>query len=181
MEIDGGEDDEIVDRSTAMASDPIIGMDRVTHDDSTGPGAIPARVLPSPKGMTSAERAIHDVTHLPYDPSCEVCTSRRRPNTPHRTVSMSERTLPLMVGDYAFPKHFADADTITLLVIRVYPYKLVFSCVVPSKGRHPDVVNRLTRFIKECGLTQFTYRSDLEPSIMAMMGDAVGLFRPQWD
>ena len=181
MEIDGGEDDEIVDRSTAMASDPIIGMDRVTHDDSTGPGAIPARVLPSPKGMTSAERAIHDVTHLPYDPSCEVCTSRRRPNTPHRTVSMSERTLPLMVGDYAFPKHFADADTITLLVIRVYPYKLVFSCVVPSKGRHPDVVNRLTRFIKEFGLTQFTYRSDLEPSIMAMIGDAVGLFRPQWD
>ena len=78
-----------------------------------------------------------------------------------------------MVGDYAFPKHIDEADPLTLLVIRVYPYKLYFCCAVPSKGRHPAVVNRLERFIRECGLTHFTYRSDREPAIQAMMEEAI--------
>ena len=78
MELVEGDADEVVDRSHAVTDEPIIGMDHVTHDDDTGPGAIPARVLPSPKGMSALQRAIHDVTHLPYDPSCEVCASCRR-------------------------------------------------------------------------------------------------------
>ena len=65
-------EDEAVDNSKAMINDPIVGMDRVVLDDKTGPGALDARPLPSPKGMTPARRAIHDITHLPYDPSCEV-------------------------------------------------------------------------------------------------------------
>ena len=159
----------------AVASDPIVGVDRVVFDDATGPGALPAKPLPSPKGMSAFQRAIHDLTHLPYDPSCEICVSCRRPNSHHRTISGSERSVPLLVGDYAFPKHSDDAETLTVLVVRVYPYKLFMCCVVPSKGRDPAVVNRLERFIKECGLTQFTYRSDREPAITAMIEEAVSL------
>ena len=59
-----------------MTSEPIIWTDHVTHDDSTGPGAIPARVLPSPKGMNARQRAIHDETNLPYDPSCDRINER---------------------------------------------------------------------------------------------------------
>ena len=123
LEVVGGDDEEVVDRSLALTDEPIIGTDHVTHDNKIGPGAVPARLLNAPKGMSAHQRAIHDATHLPYDPSCEICVSCRRPNTPHRAVSSAERSLPLMVGDYAFPKHFDDPETMTLLVIRVYPYK----------------------------------------------------------
>ena len=168
-------EDEVVDNTKALINDPIVGVDRVVLDDKTGPGALDARPLPSPKGMTPARRAIHDITHLPYDPSCEVCVSCRRPNTHHTSVSNAERAVPLMVGDYCFPKHSDDAEPLTVLVIRIYPYKLFLCCVVSSKGRDPLVVDRLVRFIKECGLTQFTYRSDREPAIMAMMDEACSL------
>ena len=168
-------EDEDVDSTKALVNDPIVGVDRVVSDDKTGPGALDARPLPSPKGMTPARRAIHDITHLPYDPSCEVCVACRRPNTHHTSLPNAERAVPLMVGDYCFPKHSDDAEPLTVLVIRIYPYKLFMCCVVSSKGRDPLVVDRLVRFIKECGLTQFTYRSDREPAIMAMMDEACSL------
>ena len=101
-----GEED--VDPKMAMMGEPIVGMDRVVYDESTGHGALPARPLTSPKSMSAAQRAIHDLTHLPYDPACEICVSSRRPNTPHRSLKMSDRVIPLLVGDYCFPKHSDD-------------------------------------------------------------------------
>ena len=159
----------------AVLGEPIIGVERVVYDDETGPGAIPARPLPTPKSMSVAQRAIHDLTHLPYDPGCEICVSSRRPNTHHRSLHGGERSVPLVVGDYCFPKHSEESTTLTVLVVRVYPYKMFMCCVVPAKGRFPEVVRRLARFIKECGLTQFVYRSDREPAITAMFEEAVSI------
>ena len=158
----------------AVMDDPIVGMDRVTYDETTGHGALSAKPLSSPKGMTAAQRAVHDLTHLPYEPGCEICASTRRPNTPHRSLK-SERLIPLLVGDYCFPKHSGDGDPLTVLVIKVYPYKLFFVCVVPVKGRDPRIVQRLERFIKECGLVHFAFRSDREPAIVAMLEEACAL------
>lgn len=169
----GGDDDE-ADPKMAMVGEPIVGLERVVYDESTGPGALAARPLPSPKSMSAAAKTIHDLTHLPYDPGCEICVYTRRPNTHHRSVK-SDRTIPLLVGDYCFPKHSGDMESITTLVIRVYPYKLFFVCVVPVKGRDPRIVQRLERFIKECGLVHFTFRSDREPSIVAMLEEACAL------
>ena len=87
-------DDEYVDKSLALTGEPIVGTDKVAYDEETGPGALEARPLPSPKGMSARQREIHDMTHLPYDPSCEVCTSSRRPNTQHRSVPASVRAVP---------------------------------------------------------------------------------------
>ena len=171
----GGDEDEVVDSGMAALGDPIVGVDRVVYDDTTGPGALAAKPLSSPKSMTALQRAIHDLTHLPYHPGCEICVSCRRPNTQHRSLKNSERDVPLMVGDYCFPKHSEDVDPLTVLVIRVYPYKLFLCCHVPSKGRDMSVVNRLVRFIKECGLTHFTFRSDREPAIVAMIEEACAI------
>ena len=120
--------EEEVDPKMAMLGEPIVGIERVVYDDATGSGAIPARPLSSPKSMSAAERAVHDLTHLPYHPGCEVCTSCRRPNSHHKTVANAERKVPLLVGDYCFPKHTEDSDPLTLLVMRVYPYKLFMVC-----------------------------------------------------
>ena len=152
-----GTGEEEVDSKMAMLGEPIVGTDQVVYDDIHGSGAIPARPLVSPKVMSASERAVHDLTHLPYHPGCEICVSCRRPNTHHRNLKDNERVIPIMVGDYCFPKHTDDADPITVLVVRVYPYKLFLVCSVPSKGRDPHVVNRIARFIKDCGLTHFSF------------------------
>ena len=170
-----GVDGDDADPRMAVMGEPIVGVDKVVYDDSTGHGALAARPLSSPKTMSAAQRAIHDLTHLPYDPGCEVCVSTRRPNTPHLSMKLSDRVIPLLVGDYCFPKHSGDSEGLTTLVIKVYPYKLFFVCVVPVKGRDPRVVNRLERFIKECGLVHFTFRSDREPAIVAMLEEACAL------
>ena len=65
--------DEEVNPKHAMLSDPIVGMEKVTWEDGRGPAAIAARPLPSPKPMSDAQRRIHDLTHLPYDPGCPIC------------------------------------------------------------------------------------------------------------
>ena len=143
------DDEEIVDTKFAVLGEPIVGIERVVYDDETGSGALPARPLTSPRSMSAAKRAIHDMTHLPYDPGCEICVACRRPNTQHRTLKDSERTVPLMVGDYCFPKHSDDAEPLTCLVVRVRPYKIYLCMKVPAKGRCPVVAHRLARFIKE--------------------------------
>ena len=140
MEVTDG-DDELVDPGMAMLGEPIIGVEQVVYDESTGSGALPAWPTSSPKGMSAAQRAIHDLTHLPYDPGCEVCASSRRPNNHHRSIKASEREIPMMVGDCCFPKHADEANPITVLVIRVYPHKIFMCCLVSSKGRDPVVVN----------------------------------------
>ena len=54
-------DEEEADPKMAMLGEPIIGVERVVYDDKTGPGAIPAKPLPTPKSMSSAQRAVHEV------------------------------------------------------------------------------------------------------------------------
>ena len=151
----GGDDDE-ADPKMAVIGELMVGVERVVYDDATGSGALAAQTLATPGSMSAAQRAVHDLTHLPYDPACEICVSTRRPNTPHRSLKLSDRTVPLLVGDYCFPKHSDDVDPLTVLVIKIYPYKLFFVCSVPAKGRDPRVAARLARFIKDCGLVHFT-------------------------
>ena len=156
----------------AMLSEPIVGMETVTWDEGKGPGALPARPLSSPKEMAIAQRRIHDLTHLPYDPGCPICVSCKRPNTHHRAAKDSDRTIPLLVADYGFPKNSEDGDGMTVLIMRVYPYKIFMCTTVPRKGHDPRVVARIVRFIKDTGLTHFAYRSDREPAITAMIDEA---------
>jgi hypothetical protein len=171
---DGGTEED-VNPKHALLSDPIVGMDKITWDDGKGPGAITAKPLPSPKSMTDAQRRIHDLTHLPYEPGCPICVSCRRPNDHHRKKKDHERSIPLLCGDYGFPKSSSDDEALTTLVMRVYPYKIYLCTWVPSKGRDPRVVSRIVRFMKEVGLTHFAYRNDREPAIVAMIEEACAL------
>ena len=167
--------EEELDPKSVVVDDPIVGEELTTLDEH-GPGAIQPRTIPGPKEMTAKERERHFANgHLPYDPRCEICVRCKRPNTPHTKGHESERTIPLLVGDYGFIKDSNDEENVTILVLKLYPYKLVFACVVNSKGSDPLVVARLCRFIMECGLLHFAYRSDREPAIVALIQDACAM------
>lgn len=133
-------------------------------------------MIPTPKEMTAAERERHVASgHLPYDPRCERCVSCKRPNVPHTQSHEYTRTIPLLVGDYGFIKDGIDEDNATALVLKLYTFKLNFSCLVASKGSDPLVVARLCQFIMECGLVHFAYRSDREPAIVSLIQDACAM------
>ena len=127
------EGEEEVNLKEALFSDPIVGVERVTLTEH-GAGAIEARPLPTPPTMTAAEKAKHDLTHLPFHPGCPICASTRRPNSMHMQAHEHLRVVPLLVADYCFMK-FADEQCLQpILVMRLYPYKLYFATAIPSQG-----------------------------------------------
>ena len=97
------------------------------------------------------------------------------PNTSHSKSHEAERTIPLLVGDYAFCRDSKDDKLATLLVLRLLPYRSTFAFVVAAKGPDPLVVTRLAKLITDCGLVHFAYRSDKEPAIIAMVKEACAM------
>ena len=151
-----------------------MGTEHVTLD-SHGPGAIEVEPMASPPDMTPAQWAKHVITHLPYHPGCSICRACKRQNRAHVRSHEADRAIPLLVGDYAFCRDSKDESLATLLILRLYPYKLIFAFVVPAKGPDPLVVTRLAKLITDCGLVHFAYRSDKEPAIIAMIQEACSM------
>ena len=143
------EEEEIVEQKDVLLGDPIVGKDTSVIIGQDGERALAPKSLTSPHEPTRAERALHDLTHLPYAPWCAHCVACRRPNTQHRS-SHTERTIPLLVGDYGFARNSQDQSLVTILVMRLYPYRLFFSCKVDVKGPDPVAAERLAHFIKKC-------------------------------
>ena len=128
-----GKQEEIVDLKQALFDEQIVGVELVVADEN-GPGAIAPRAVTSPPQMTPAERAKHNLTHLPYHPGCPVCAATRRPNDSHFVSHEHLRVVPILVADYCFMK-FADEQCLQpVLVMRLYPYKLFFLCSDPQEG-----------------------------------------------
>ena len=71
---------EEVDLKDVLQDDD--GKDLILHDGENA-AALPPRQLRSPTTMTPAQKAIHDLTHMPPDPGCAICRSTRAPNMKH--------------------------------------------------------------------------------------------------
>ena len=145
--------------------------------DSDGGEFQSARGAPTPKAPSRDVQARHNLTHLPYASWCPWCVMGRRSNAPHfRSQDGSDRSLPLLVADYAFVRDKDDDVLATLLVCKLYPSRKVMACVVESKGV-VDLygVQRVTAFIRESGLVDFNFvvKSDQESSIVAMLEQAI--------
>ena len=165
------EDGEAMNPRMVKLGDRIVGTEQVTLDDR-GPGASAPRQVTAPREMKAIQKGLHWLTHLPYDPGYPICVQSRRPNNRHLASQEKERIIPLMVGDYTPLRDSRDDDYATLLVLKVYPFEMICACAGMSKGPDPMVVARLCKFIMDTGLLHFAYRSDQEPSIIALIRDA---------
>ena len=99
-------------------------------DDAQKPSLFKAPTTPS-----AEEVATHFLTHMPYRSWCPHCVACRRGNTPHVSKPDAPRTIPLLVADYCYIRDTKDQDLTTVLVCRVYPWKVSFATVVDMKGR----------------------------------------------
>ena len=122
--------------------------------------------------MAPAQKAKHDITHMPPYPGCATCRSTRTPTTAHSQQQEHLRVTPLRVGDDCFLRNLAENEFATCLVMRLYPYGINMAIVVPRKGAHPCVVVRIARFVKELGLVHFAYRCDREISLNTTIEEA---------
>ena len=130
----GHEDgEEAIDPKDVLLGDRIVGTEHVTLD-SHGPGAIEVEPMASPPDMTPAQWAKHVITHLPYHPGCSICRACKRQNRAHVRSHEADRAIPLLVGDYAFCRDSKDESLATLLILRRYPYKLIFSFCCARQG-----------------------------------------------
>ena len=93
------DNDEIDFRDVLKGDEHTITGTGYTLHDGTHAGAIPPRSLRSPTAMTPAEKAIHDLTHMPPHEGCDICKSTRAPNAPHKDSHEHLRAIPLLVGD----------------------------------------------------------------------------------
>ena len=127
------EEEEEVDLSKAMLSDPIVGVEVVVNDHR-GTGARRATPLPTPKRLSPAQQALHNLTHLPFDEGCVICRATRGLNAQHRISLEHLRTIPLLVADYCFLRWSMGTTLRTVLVMRLYPYKLYCFMLCSEKG-----------------------------------------------
>ena len=124
--------------------------------------------MTSPREMTPAEWALHRITHLPYNGSCPHCLAGKRNHPPH-CRSRTERNLPHLVADYCYLRDSISDVTLTTLVVYVLPFRIYFVTVVDAKVPTPTVVKRLSRLVRELGLTHYTYRSDRELALRNLL------------
>ena len=166
--------EEAVDESLILKEDKVEG--EMMESIMNGPPephaeARPARSPSCPKTPTAREIAQHNLTHAMYRSWCPFCVAGRRPNTPHRRV-MEERTIPLLVGDFAYVRTTNDDESLTVFVSKVLPQRVMFAMALDQKGANPENVTRLAKFIKNIGLTRFAYRSDQERAVIALIDSA---------
>ena len=119
------DDPEEVNLKDALLSDPIVGLEKTILDEH-GPGAREPSPLPSPRSMTAAQKAIHDLTHLPYDPACPICLCTHGPNSGHYLSHEDLRVIPLLVADYCFMRFSEDTELQTVPAMRLYHVRVLF-------------------------------------------------------
>ena len=87
-------DQPVTDADFAKDDALICGRCRPTGDEIL----VQPKPMVSPKSPTPQERALHEMTHLPYASWCPYCVAGKRPNAPHQRIKIHS-TLPLLCAD----------------------------------------------------------------------------------
>ena len=166
-------DDEGVEAGVASREIGDADEARLDADDEVAEGEpvvvqVP-KGIPSPAQPTAEEVALHWLNHLPYRSWCKWCVSGKRGNTPHRFCHLSSREIPLLVANYCYLRDRRDEDLITCFVGKLYPSRCMIAIPCDVKGVDDYANSRLTRFLRNCGITRLAYMCDQEKPLNAMI------------
>ena len=151
-----------------------------------GEEAVKVTPLPTPFQPTLSQFTDHCVTHFPYQSWCPHCVEGRGREFGHRTTEKESSGTPTISFDYAFLSDGNEIETqeafeaagegaIKLLVVRGSKSKAIFGHVVPQKGLDEKgfSVDSLVEDVKWLGYTKVTLKSDNEPAIVKLLGEAL--------
>ena len=163
-------DEEEVDQSLVLQGEDMTGAVVDQVEDAEGEDQQvqrPVRGHKAPYQPSTKEVELHNYTHMAYRSWCPYCVAARRPNAAHKRVD-EERSVPLIASDYAYIRDSRDQELLTILVCKILPYQITLAMAVEHKGVTAANVERVSSWLKEVGLTKFVYKSDQEPSIIAL-------------
>ena len=105
---------EVAEAATADQAEPV----EADEGEKVAEEALVAKPLRSPTAPTPAERAAHELTHLPYRSWCDDCVAGRRDNPPHHAVKYKENNVAEVMLDYCFVRRDDETEVITILVMK---------------------------------------------------------------
>ena len=119
----------------------------------------------------------HQRTHIPFRKWCPFCVRGKCTTGAHKRGAKSdeeiEKEVLVISMDYMGPKsrdHKADKiDSLPILVGVDRKSKWVFAHMVPNKGLDPHAVKMVNREIRLAGYSRMIFKSDQEPSILALL------------
>lgn len=167
---------ELRAREEALNRDPALGRQPVE--------------LKVPVPPSEVEKALRELTHLPYAPWCEACVRGRGKNLPHYGLPIAEeaalrsaRLRPMIYMDW-FDTASSDEDgkrgegiTKALLVIDGETgYVAAIPAYTKGAEQFPHLIKMVTTFLKLMRHEQIRLRSDQEPSLRAL----ILAVRAQW-
>ncbi|CAJ1383334.1 unnamed protein product, partial [Effrenium voratum] len=139
------------------------------------PGPLAAEAPPAP---TAAERATHSMTHLPFQPWCELCVAGKSKEDPHRrraNADIGVEKTPVIQIDYLFLGRNAavveeESSLFTMLVAIDVDSGWPFALQIPRKGlEHGQyVLNNLTLWLNNLGHDKAVVQHDAENTIGAV-------------
>ena len=142
--------------------------DEIVEPETTDLTAKPARPFPIPNEPTEQQKAIHNLTHLPYQSWCPICTKAK--GKEQHSKRQKDRQ-PVIQVDYCFVKTSEELPNTTILTAVDVQTGLGMSVVAPSKGRDKYCIAELKKFIFEIGRTYGIIQYDPEPSLKALVTD----------
>ena len=132
--------------------------------------------VPAPDEPTSDERRHHGLTHLPYQPWCNICVRARGRENRHVSRSQNQPGTPVIQCDYCFLKTEEDAPMVTVLVAIDTVYKQMVAIPLEKKGnRDPFASRSLAAFARYVGHPKVIIQGDSEHALMAVIHDACAL------
>ena len=108
--------------------------------------------VPAPDEPTSDERRHPGLTHLPYQPWCNVCVRARGRENRHESRSQTQPGTPVIQCDYCFLKTEDDSPMITVLVAIDTVYKQMVAIPLEKTGNRDPLASRsLAAFARYVG------------------------------
>ena len=150
----GDEDGEALRDAGDGERGPQEGHEAV-EENGAQPAAVedPAvRAARDPGQPTRAERAVHELTHLPFRPWCADCVAGKAADDPHRRLARAVDEGPPKVSvDYGFVTE--GDETKTVLVVKAAGCKAIMARCVRGKGRaDPLAASWLVDQLRRLGL-----------------------------
>ena len=135
----------------------------------------PGQEVRAPVGPTEAERAKHELTHLPTQTWCQHCMKGKGKEDPHRRVESGREVLQI---DYSYLKSdgsYVDGNQEAAEVVLAAADRgtgMFWAMGIPTKNFEKEyVVKSICGFISQLGHMQLSIRTDGEPTILQVANE----------
>ena len=138
---------------------------------------IPQQVTPVAEPST-AERALHELTHLPFKAWCTVCMQNKGRSDPHKDADGTRRAHTVFSFDFSFTGRDEDAPANKLVALALHDRHTGWREAIPVPrrgGSHTKhfLASEVTRIMSSLGHKEAFLRCDPEPVCLALQQEIV--------